>query len=687
MPEQSLWLSPSRSRDPASAPRTVPLRRVLVLALTCAMTFVAGREMYEVLIVAGLTSLEAVVLGLFVMLFAWIAFSLVSTLIGFVAIVFGSGTALGIKETSSLPIISSRNALLLPTYNEAPDRVMARLHAICESVEETDRLAHFDFFILSDTTDPDVWVGEEAAFLRLRHLIGDARVFYRHRLKNTARKSGNISEWVVRYGGWYDHMIVLDADSLMTGDTIVRLVGAMEDHPTVGLIQTLPFLINGQTLFARIQQFAGRVYGPLIARGIAWWHGSESNYWGHNAIIRVTAFAGQAGLPLLNGPAPFGGHILSHDFVEAALLRRAGWGIHFAPNLSGSYEECPPTLVDYAFRDRRWCQGNLQHLGVLPASGLHWVSRLHLLSGIGSYITSPMWLLFLLVGLLISLQAQFIRPEYFTERSLFPQWPAQDPIRATWVFAVTMTMLIIPKVLGILALVRTPGMQSVGGPGKALFGLLFETLISALIAPVLMLMQSRSVIEVILGRDSGWQPQRREGGMLSLADHVRAFAWPTLLGVLLSLAAFSISLPLFAWMSPVLIGLLLAIPLGVVISSAGPSRYFQRAGLLATPEERLPPPVVSRANQLAADRTYASVGSAFELLRNNPDLLAAHVRMIPEARPRLKGEVDVELQIARAKIQDIESLEDVALLTPKEKFAALANRETLTAIMLKIQSS
>jgi len=227
----------------------------------------------------------------------------------------------------------------------------------------------------------------------------------------------------------------------------------MESHPGVALIQTLPIIVNAKTLFARLQQFSGRLYGPLVAAGIAWWHGSEGNYWGHNAIIRVRAFAQDAGLPHLPGRKPFGGHILSHDFVEAALMRRGGWAIRMVPALGGSFEECPPSLLDFAARDRRWCQGNLQHLAVLPARGLHWVSRLHLLTGIGTYLTAPLWLLFLVFGILISLQAHFVRPEYFPKGfSLFPKWPAEDPILAAWVFVVTMGLLIVPKLLACVLL-------------------------------------------------------------------------------------------------------------------------------------------------------------------------------------------------------------------------------------------
>src|SRR5437773_7152762 len=345
-------------------------------------------------------------------------------------------------------------------------------------------------------------------------------MFYRQRLENTARKSGNIEDWVKRFGAAYDHMIILDADSLMTGDTIVRLVSAMETHSGVALLQTLPLVVNARTLFARLQQFAGRLYGPLIAAGLAWWHGSEGNYWGHNAIIRVRAFAQDGGLPDLRGRKPFGGHILSHDFVEAALMRRGGWAIRMVPTLGGSSEECPPSLLDFAARDRRWCQGNLQHLAVLPARGLHWVSRLHLLTGIGSYLTAPLWLIFLVLGILISLQAQFVRPEYFPKGfSLFPQWPAQDPILAAWVFLGTMGLLIVPKLLAYVLLLTQSGNRRHFGGGLLVFaGILIETLLSGLIAPVMMIFQSTAVGEILLGRDAGWQVQRRDDGIVARGE-------------------------------------------------------------------------------------------------------------------------------------------------------------------------
>ena len=594
MPQQSLWQRRGRAPSPRTASRGVPFRRLLVFGATVALTAVAAYEMYEVLQVGGLTLLETAVLVLFVALFAWIALSFVSALIGFVVSLGGARRTLGIDPAAPLPALDSRTALLLPTYNEDPHRVTARLQAIYESVRDTGRLAHFDFFILSDTTDPAIWLAEEVAFLRLREEAGIERLYYRHRTKNIARKAGNIGEWVRRFGGGYDHMIVLDADSLMEGDTVVRLAAAMERHPNIGLIQTLPQLLNGNTLFARLQQFAGRVYGPLIARGIAWWHGAESNYWGHNAIIRVAAFAGQAGLPLLRGGKPFGGHILSHDFIEAALMRRAGWAVHMVPELGGSYEECPPTLTDYAVRDRRWCQGNLQHIAVLPARGLHWVSRLHLMQGIGSYITAPMWLLFLLIGILISLQSEFIPPDYFPRgATLFPRWPMQDPVRAAYVFGGTMAMLVLPKLLGWLAmLVRRRERRGIGGTLRGFVSVVVEVVISALIAPVMMLMQSRAVMEIVAGRDAGWSAQRRDDGGLARGEFARAYAFPTMLGAALGASAYAVSAPLLLWMSPVVAGLMLAIPIAALTARASVGRALRAAGLLLTPEEREPPAIL-----------------------------------------------------------------------------------------------
>jgi membrane glycosyltransferase len=641
--------------------------------------------MYLVFEVGGLTSLEVLILVLYLLLVGWIAFSFVIALAGFVSVMRGGARALGIEEKGSLPTLLKRTALLVPAYNESPPHLFARIEAIYRSLAECheDALAHFDFFILSDTTDPEIWIAEEIQFLELRKRTGaSGKFFYRHRPVNEGRKAGNIADWVRRFGGEYEQMIILDADSLMSGETLVRLVAAMERNPRVGLIQTLPVIVNGNTLFARVQQFAGRLYGPILAHGLGWWHGTEGNYWGHNAAIRVRAFAERAGLPVLRGRKPFGGSIMSHDFVEAAMMRRGGWAIHMAPMLSGSYEECPPSLTDYALRDRRWCQGNLQHLAVLPARGFHWVSRLHLLTGIGAYVTAPLWLAFLLVGLLLSLQARFVRPEYFAPGfTLFPQWPVQDPVRAAQVFAGTLGLLLAPKLLGYLTVFRDKVLRhGCGGAFRSFLSVLLETVISGLVAPILMLLQTAAVLQILLGKDAGWRAQRRDDSTMPIGESFRRYRWHTLFGLLFAAAAYTVSPPLLLWMTPVIVGWLFAVPVAALTARPGWGRALRRIGLLWIPEEREPPQILSRARELTAtlQEIQPQTGSALRELFARADLLELHRRMLPKPLRRARGDLDVHLVVGLAKLEDCTNLDEaLEILTQPEQRALLGSERGL----------
>jgi hypothetical protein len=313
----------------------------------------------------GLSPMELLLLLLYTILFSWICMSFWTAFMGFFVILFGRDRWAISRQPAAPPDPAApppRTAILMPIYNEDSERVFAGLRAIHRSLADTGQLDGFDFFILSDTRDPDVWVEEELRWQDMvRALDGKGRIFYRNRPENTSRKSGNLEDFCTRWGGHYRYMIVLDADSIMKGETLVEMVRLMERHPGVALIQTPPVPVNRESLFARILQFASSIYGRMFTAGLNYWQLGESNYWGHNAIIRVQPFLDHCGLPKLPGREPFGGEILSHDFVEAALLRRAGWEVWLAYDLEGSYEEIPPTLIDYAKRDRRWCQGNLQH--------------------------------------------------------------------------------------------------------------------------------------------------------------------------------------------------------------------------------------------------------------------------------------------------------------------------------------
>jgi membrane glycosyltransferase len=683
MPIQSLRHAPRPTSRFASSPRAIGLRRFLVIGGAIVMTAFAAREMYRVLAVNGATPLAIFMLGLFVALFAWIALSFTSAIAGFMSVVGGGGRRLLAEGT--LP--SSRTALLMPTYNESPIRIMAGLEAIDDELRARDASAFFDIFILSDTTNPEVWVEEEKAFLDLRDRTGgENRIFYRHRANNTARKAGNIAEWVARFGGAYPQFLILDADSVMRGDTLISLVRAMEAHPDVGLIQTLPIITGGTTLFARMQQFAGRVYGPVIAHGIAWWHGAEGNYWGHNALIRTVAFAEQAGLPELGGRKPFGGHILSHDFIEAALMRRGGWAIHMMPGLEGSYEESPPSLMDLAVRDRRWCQGNLQHMAVLPARGLNWVSRLHLMTGIGSYVTAPLWLLFLLSGVLIALQARFIPPDYFPEagKSLFPQWPVIDPIRAMWVFIGTMGLLLVPKLLGMTTvMLRRDTRRGCGGFLGLIASLLLETLIAGLMAPVVMLTQSIDVVAILFGRDSGWNAQRRDDGGIPLRDIIRLYRRHTILGVLLAIGAWAVSPYLALWMLPVVLGLTLAVPLASLTARRSLGIALRRIGLLRIPEEGDPPRVLQRAASLFQEASGEPVLDSISALFSDPALLAAHRQMVPPGRRPRIDPLNVPMLTGAAKLAEAACLSTAwPDLSAVEKVSVLSDQHTLDRLLV-----
>lgn len=669
---------PVPGRPALSSGPGVAVRRALVLASTAALTAVGCAKMYQVVEVGGVTVLEGLVLVLFCILLAWITFAFITALAGFAVTLARSRETIPIDLDGPLPALSSRTAMLLPTYNEDPDAVMVRLRAMIESAAKTGATDRFDWFLLSDTTDPDTWIGEEAAFLALRDACPAHRVYYRHRADNLARKSGNIAEWVRRFGAAYDHMIILDADSLMSGETMVRLAYAMEQAPQAALIQTLPVIVNGSSLFARLQQFAGRLYGPVIASGNAWWYGAEGNYWGHNAIIRVAAFAQHAGLPELRGRKPFGGHILSHDFIEAALMRRAGWGIYMTVNLAGSYEEVPPSLIDYAARDRRWCQGNLQHLAVLPARGLHWVSRLHLLIGIGAYVTAPLWLAFLVLGILISLQANFVRPEYFPKGfALFPSWPAQDPVLAAQVFGATLGLLMIPKLLACLAALFTADRRrGFGGGLRLCAAVVTETLLSALIAPSMMIFQSVAVIDILLGRDAGWQVQRRSDGGVSRQEIFRKFALPSVCGVAMAAAAYAVSVPLLAWMSPVIAGLVLAIPIGLLTAGRG-----RGARLFTTPEDREPAPVLIRARELG-EAPRQPHEAALHALRQDAELCRQHINALPAPPQRRPGDIDIDLATARARIAQAGGFaEAIGYLSRRETLAVLKDAATLQHLL------
>ncbi|MGU3388878.1 glucans biosynthesis glucosyltransferase MdoH [Methylobacterium sp. D53M] len=675
MPVQDLarW-DPGLGHRPERRVRTPWPERILVFGGALALTAFGGWQMVETVSVSGSpTALQLVLVVLFCLTFSWIALAFTSAVLGFATLLRGP------RPAPNPAALRTRTAVLMPVYNEATARTFAGIEAMREAIEATGLGDHFDWFVLSDSTQPDAWIAEERAYLDLRGRLGpEARLYYRHRPKNHHRKAGNIGDFVTRWGGRYDHMLVLDADSLMSGSAVVALAAAMEADPDAGIIQTLPLIINRNTLFARLQQFAARIYGPVIAAGLAAWSGRDGNYWGHNAIIRTRAFADSCGLPDLPGKPPFGGHILSHDFVEAALIRRAGWAVYMLHRLPGSYEESPPSLIDVAVRDRRWAQGNLQHARVIGAAGLHPATRQHFATGIAGYLASPLWLLQLVVGILLVLQTATERPDYFGGAGFSPVFPRFDPVRALQLFGLTMAVLLAPKFLGlILALLDGPVRRACGGAGRLVLSSLVEILLSALVAPVAMVIQSGSVMGILLGRDTGWNPQRRDDGSIPLRDIVVRHRWHTLLGLVAGVAAFAIATSLFLWMSPTILGLVLAIPISWASGQLGLGLALKRRLLLATPEEATPPEIAVRAASLAARNAEHGFDEtdALAALHADPDLARDHTRMLPLGQRRPRGAIDPDQTLATAKICEAETVTEAqAWLSPKERMALLHDR-------------
>ena len=686
MPSQALSrFDKSQRRQPLVRHAKPILSRLFVFGGGLMLTGYGAFEMYGVVSVSSVTILQWLLVVLFTINFSWIALAFSSSLLGF-------GSLLAKSKPHITPTsLKAKTALVMPVYNEAPSRIFAALQAMIEEVESTGLLDHYDVFVLSDTTDPDIWVAEERTFLAMRSRLPQVNLYYRHRPRNIGRKSGNIEDFVTRWGGGYEHMLVLDADSVMTGHCITALTAAMESDPDSGIIQSLPLVTNRNTLFARLQQFAARIYGPVIATGLAIWSGREGNYWGHNAIIRVKAFADHAGLPTLSGKPPFGGHILSHDFVEAALIRRAGWSVYMLPQLTGSYEESPPSLIDLSVRDRRWCQGNLQHLRVIGAKGLTWSTRQHFATGIMSYLASPFWLAQLLVGMVLVLQTYWVRPEYFTQQfSLFPAWPRFDAQRALHLFELTMAILLAPKVFGLfLTLIRPPERRACGGGIALIVSTCIEILISALIAPIMMVIQSGAVTQILLGRDTGWNPQRRDDGSIPFGSVIKRHRWHVVMGLVAGVTAYMISPSLFGWMSPTIVGLVLSVPLSAASSSLALGLALKRMNLLLTPEEVSVPPVILRANALMKDYQQSNFDTAdgLEALWIDKVLQQAHIDMLPVFPRRHRGDIDSDRAIAEAKLADAEILSDaINWLRPKERSLVLSDRALIHLVTSLPQS-
>lgn len=589
MPRQDFAAAFRDTRAPGShKPRDVALWRVLAFSPAMAATLALVWLMQDWFSQEGVTIVEALLLTLISFNFFWITFAVSTVLLGLVSL---ARQAPRQRQAKPQPL---RVALLMPVHNEVPWYVLGNARTMLDELRARGGAHEYAVFILSDTRDDAIAAQEQASIEALRSAMAtDLALYYRRRAENTDRKVGNIADWVVRWGGAWDAMLVLDADSLMTGRAIGRLTDALARDPGAGLIQSFPQLIGAQSVFARMQQFANGVYGVAFAEGLARWCGQEGNYWGHNAIIRTAAFASCAGLPHLRSLTGRDRLIMSHDFVEAGLLRRAGWAVRFLPRIRGSYEETPATLIDHVLRDRRWCRGNLQHLGLLGARGFRSVSRFHLLHGAIAYLMSPIWFALLVMWALIGRGEDASVLHYFSpDNPLFPQWPEISEGRHLLIIALMYAMLLAPKLIGVAALPLSGARYSdFGGGARFAVSAASEIVLAILYAPILMVQQMIAVFRTLLGLQQGWTPQIRAGGRYGLGTLALCHALETVSG--LALGAGILAGMVSPWLTPIALSLALAVPLSALSGvSAGTARR-----LLGMREDFREPAVITAARR------------------------------------------------------------------------------------------
>lgn len=666
MPADAPELSPTKGQGPhVSAYVDRPIRRWLrlfvfysfALVLTSAVSMLFADLLWR----SGWTGSSTILLILFVILFGLISIGCMHGIFGFVLRTFGDPdriTRLGDFRGKSIEGIST--AIIFPTYNEEVARVMEGLRATYVSLERTGQIERFDFFILSDSTDPAKWVEEEQRWCEIvRELDALGRIYYRRRVSNEGKKSGNVRDFLSSWGRRYRYFIVFDADSVMRGETIVDLVKLMEAHPQVGLIQTVPALVNAESLFGRIQQFANRLYAPVFIAGLNFWAQGFGNYWGHNAIIRTDPFMQYCDLPHLPGRKPFGGQILSHDFVEAALLVKENWQVWFAYDLEGSYEEIPQDMISNAQRDRRWCQGNLQHGLVLFGRGLRGISRIHFLMGIFGYLASPLWLLFLLTFNWALWTFKRSNLSIITVRALNPFIKLSGTEHALLIFAICMGVLFVPKILALIDLAFDRERRlAFGGVQRATVGAVMETLFSSFHAPLQMLWHSKFVGTILLGMGVHWGPQKRTADGIAWSEAFRQHWAHTLIAVVWGVAIYKLDHPTFWWFLPVLAGMLFAIPLSVLTSRTSLGSRARSLGLFLTPEETSPPSELDtlrvRMAMLERSRATELPNASIAEAVLDPYVNAIHVSLLREKQlnPEYRDAL-MKLGVGRPEVREL----------------------------------
>jgi membrane glycosyltransferase len=585
--------------------RTLRNRRLLMAVLNLGTFIALAALMAHVAGAGGWTVVDAAMMACFLFAAPWSVLGFWNALAGLWLL---HGVRDGLRSTVPFadrmerhPIapLRIRTAVLLTLRNEDAARAMARLRVMKDSVDATGQGAHFDWFVLSDSDRDDAAAAEEAEFGAWRALdASPQRLHYRRREHNTGFKAGNLRDFCARWGADFEIMLPLDADSLMDGPTIVRMAGIMQDHPKLGILQSLVVGMPSQSGFGRLFQFGMRQGMRPYTMGSAWWAGDCGPFWGHNGMVRIAPFVAHCDLPILPGGPPLGGHIMSHDQVEAALMRRGGYEVRVLPVECGSFEENPPTVLEFTRRDLRWCQGNMQYWRLLGLPGLRPMSRFQLLWAILMFLGIPAW------TALIGLAA--IKP--FETQDLAGGFPAGAAIA---VYASILVMFLAPKIAGVLDVLLTPGgARRYGGTRLFLAGFASELLFSFLLGAVTTLRMTLFMIGLAFGKAVTWNGQARDAHALSWSTALRGL-WPQTLFGCAVIAAMAWKAPaVLAWAAPLVAGFPLAIPFAVLTAHPAFGRALARRGLAATPEELDPPPEFRALETRPAPRGEAVVEAA-----------------------------------------------------------------------------
>jgi membrane glycosyltransferase len=476
--------------------------------------------------------------------------------------------------------VTTKTAIFMTVRNEDPARAILRMKTIKGSVEATGEGNAFSYFILSDTNLAEVAEAEETAVAAWQAKDPDGdRIVYRRRTDNEGFKAGNVRDFCQRWGSDFELMVPLDADSVMSGETIVKIVRMMQAYPKLGLIQTLVVGMPSSSAFARIFQFGMRHGMRSYTMGQAWWTGDCGPFWGHNAVVRIKPFVEECELPILPGKPPLGGHVLSHDQVEATLMRRAGYEVRILPFEGGSWEENPPTMLDFAKRDVRWCQGNMQYVKLLDLPGLKPMSRFQLVWAVLMFLGLPAWT-FMIASLPLSAwQAQGI---------------AGYPTGlAIGLYIVFFAMYLSPKIAGLIDAVLTKGgVASFGGPLRFAVSAAVEIVFSFLQGAISSFRTTVFMIGLAFGKSVVWGGQSRDAYGISWQTAAENL-WPqTVFGTALCGLLYAISPAAFWWSLPLTAGYLLAIPFAVITASPALGGWMQRNGIAGIPEDFDTPPEV-----------------------------------------------------------------------------------------------